>query len=208
MTTAQRAQYTQVITKYVPPLTINKVVDWVEHYKFKLKITKSRSTKLGDFMNGNEYSLHQITVNHDLNKYSFFITLVHEVAHLATYNQYKHTVKPHGDEWKFSYKILMQPFLITDDIFPPDVLKELRRMMTNPTASCNDVGLQRVLRNYDANSGDLSITLMENLLEGQQFEFNNQRFLVKEIKRKRYFCLAFDSNKLYSFSPLAEVKMV
>ncbi|MEQ1734120.1 MAG: SprT-like domain-containing protein [Bacteroidia bacterium] len=206
MTPEQRQQYAQVISKYVPETTIHKVVDWVEHYRFKLKITRARSTKLGDFMNGTGNSLHQITVNHDLNTYSFFITLVHEVAHLATYNQYKHTVKPHGDEWKFSFKILMQPFLTTD-VFPADVLTELRRMLANPTASCTDVALQRVLRNYNADAHSLEFTLIENLLEGQQFEFKDQRFLIKEIRRKRYLCLSLDTQKEYSFSPLAEVRM-
>lgn len=207
MTPEQRLQYTQVISKYVPPTTVTTVVSWVEHYRFKLKITRSRSTKLGDFMNGVGDTLHQITVNHDLNAYSFFITLVHEVAHLATYDKYKHTVKPHGDEWKFSFKILMQQFLTTD-VFPHDVLTELRRMMANPAASsCTDVGLHRVLRSYDAKAQNTEFTLLENLLLGQQFEFNNQQFLIQEIKRKRYLCVSLTTNKQYSFSPLAEVKM-
>ena len=42
------------------------------------------------------YNNHRISVNGNLNKYSFLITLIHELAHLLTFTQYKNRVDPHG----------------------------------------------------------------------------------------------------------------
>ena len=57
-------------------------------------------------------------MNGTLNNYSFLITLIHELAHLLTFTQYKNRVEPHGREWKRIYGTMMKDFL-TPDIFPP-----------------------------------------------------------------------------------------
>ena len=78
--------------------------------KIKIFLKKNRKTKYGDFTvkpNGQKL----ITINSDLNIYRFLITLLHEIAHFLTYNDYGFYVKPHGIEWKNKFKNLLLPII-------------------------------------------------------------------------------------------------
>jgi predicted SprT family Zn-dependent metalloprotease len=44
---------------------------------------------------------HEITVNSNLNKYKFLITLIHEISHLVAFEKFGRNIKPHGNEWIF-----------------------------------------------------------------------------------------------------------
>ena len=62
---------------------------------------------------------------------------MHEIAHLHTFNKHRNTVAPHGEEWKHSFRTLMQPFLSPDHL-PLDVFYALRKYLQNPAAaSCS-----------------------------------------------------------------------
>ncbi len=123
-----------ILYKYIPEKAVPVISEWIYKFDFKLKIKKSRSSKYGDYRPPVNGENHLITINYDMNKYAFLITLIHEVAHLSNYNKHKNSVKPHGEEWKFHYKMLMQQFL-TPEIFPGDVIMALRKYMNNPAAS-------------------------------------------------------------------------
>ena len=68
-----------VFAKYVPENSIKILKSWIEELDIDIKIITPRKTKLGDFRYSNGNSL--ITINNNLNKYSFLITLTHEIAH-------------------------------------------------------------------------------------------------------------------------------
>ena len=138
-----------------------------------------------------------------MNKYAFLITLIHEVAHLSNWNKHKDTVKPHGEEWKIHYKLLMQQFLIPD-VFPNDVIIALRKYMNNPAASsCSDTNLLRVLKRYDEKQNTV---MLEDLKEGSTFSYNEDRLFIKGEKgRKRFKCKEISSKRMYLFNPLTEV---
>lgn len=194
---------TSILQKYIPENAVPVVAEWVYKFDFKLKIKKSRSTKFGDYRPPINGSNHQITVNHNMNRYAFLITLIHEVAHLHTYNKHKDRVKPHGMEWKESYKQLMAPFLNTD-IFPHDIVNSLNKYMTNPAASsCSDIELLRTLKKYD--EGQQGI-LLEELVHGKVFIYNNREFARGERIRKRFKCVELKTKTVYLFSPLTEVE--
>ena len=192
-----------ILRKYIPEPAIETIARWVNTFDFKLKIKKARSTKLGDYRSPRDGSNHQITINQNLNKYAFLITLIHEIAHLTNYNKYQHKVKPHGPEWKQEFRVLMRPFM-TSSVFPLDVLEQVKSYMENPAASsCADMDLLRVLKRYDEVQGFL---LLEDLPEGTIFQTaKKQRFVKGEMRRKRYLCREIASHKLYLFSGLAEV---
>ena len=196
-----------ILYKYIPEKAVPVISEWIYSFDFKLKIKKSRSTKYGDYRAPFKGQNHQITVNYDLNKYAFLITLVHEIAHLSNYNKHKDTVKPHGEEWKFHYKMLMQRFLVPD-IFPPDIIVALRKYMNNPAASsCSDIDLLRVLKNYDITAPH--IILLENLPLGSTFRYNETRLFVKgEQIRKRFRCKELGTKKIYLFNPITEVTLI
>ena len=195
-----------ILYKYIPEKAVPSISEWIFKFDFKLRIKKSRSSKYGDYRPPVKGENHLITINHDMNKYAFLITLVHEIAHLSNYNKHKNTVKPHGEEWKLHYKLLMQQFLIPD-IFPDDVIIALRKYMANPAASsCSDTELLRVLKSYDQRQHTI---LLEELPINTLFQYNkNRNFIKGEQVRKRFKCKEVHTNKIYLFNPVTEVTIV
>jgi len=177
---------------------------WIIDSHCRFRISKSRSSKLGDYRPPFGPHGHRISVNHNLNPYAFLITTVHEFAHLEAWNRYQNKIKPHGKEWKICFKQLMQPFIRTN-IFPADVQIALIRYMENPAASsCTDLDLFRVLKKYDPQNERLHI--VEQLPENTFFSLKNGRIFQKKEKiRKRYRCLELKTKRVYLFSPIAEV---
>lgn len=206
--TARELQYQkncEILKKYIPEPTVEKISLWIIELDFKLKIKKERNTKLGDYTSPQNGSNHLITINHNLNKYSFLITLVHEIAHLTTYNKYRNTVSPHGQEWKTEFKILMQDFMQTE-IFPVDILYALRKYLQNPAAaSCSDVDLLRALKRYDENQDQV---FLEYLPYKTTFLYNGNKVFEKgERIRKRFRCIEISTGAVYLFNPLTEVEL-
>jgi len=201
----QYQKNSEILKKYLPEQTVETVAMWIVDYDFKLKIKKERSTRLGDYTAPRNGLNHTITVNHNLNKYSFFITLVHEVAHLVTYNEHKSWVSPHGKEWKQNFQKLMHPFL-TPEIFPLEVFSALRKYMQNPAAtSCTDTQLLKVLKLHDENSDTL---FLEYLSANTLFIYNGNKIFKKGEKiRKRFKCVEIKSGIIYLFNPLTEVQV-
>lgn len=201
----QYQKNSEILKKYLPEQSVETIAEWIVRYDFKLKIKKERSTRLGDYTAPHGGLNHTITINHNLNKYAFLITLVHEVAHLVTYNQFKNSVNPHGREWKQNFQVLMQPFLNLD-IFPLEVFAALRKYIRNPAASsCSDVQLLRTLKLHDK---DTDTVFLEYLPINAMFLYNGSRVFQKGEKiRKRFKCREINTGAIYLFNPLAEVEL-
>ncbi len=182
------------------------ISEWIREYKFRFIITKSRLTKLGDYTSPRNGKSHQITVNGNLNPYAFLITLVHEIAHLITWNKYKNKFLPHGKEWKEEFRILLG-ILTEMKIFPDDILENLRNYMKNPFASgCTDMNLVKALKKYDLNSDYIHL---EDVTDNSIFIMKNGRKFIKGEKlRKRFKCQEIQSRKYFLVSPVAEVIQV
>lgn len=206
----RQAQYDRnasILVKYIPEPSVPLIARWIVEYDFKLKIKRERSTKLGDYASPRNGLNHTITINFNLNKYAFLVTLVHEVAHLVTFNTHRNTVAPHGSEWKQNFQQLMHEFLNTD-VFPPDVLYALRKYLQNPAAaSCTDSNLLRTLKLYDENAD--AIVFLEYLPYKTHFLYNENRLFEKgERIRKRFRCKELATGAIYLFNPLTEVEAI
>lgn len=94
---------------FVPLKAIPFIEFLINEHSFTLKIVNQRETKHGDFRQLPDGRF-QITVNNNLNKYQFLLTLVHEIAHHVTHQKFGR-VQPHGKEWKMVFQHLMLPFL-------------------------------------------------------------------------------------------------
>lgn len=188
----------------MPEPAAHIISQWINDTGCRFKVTRGRKTKLGDYRAPFRGMPHQITVNHDLNPYSFLITSIHEFAHLKTFQQHKSTVKPHGLEWKQNFINLIQPF-IKLSIFPEDILIAITSYMNNPAASsCTDLTLYRTLKKYDKNAEETLV--VEDIPIDTVFTIpNGRKFKKMEKIRKRYRCLELGTNKIYLFHPIAEV---
>lgn len=192
---------------YLPPGTYEPVLVFLRQYKVHLTVARERKSILGDYRHRTNAENHRISVNGNLNKYSFLITLLHELAHLFTFEQFGNRVLSHGKEWKGVYGALLADFL-QHKVFPDDIEKELLRSLSNPAAStCAEDGLLRVLRRYDADAGIMR--LVEELPPDAIFRTTDGRiFQKKEKLRKRFRCVEVKTKKVYLFSPVYEVEPV
>lgn len=199
--------FSKQLSQYMPEAAAPIISAWINDTGCQFRISRSRKTKLGDYTAPFRGSTHKISVNHDLNPYAFLITTIHEFAHLQTWQQHRHQVKPHGREWKQHYKELMAPFLQLD-IFPPDILQAIVRYMENPAASsCTDIHLYRVLRRYDADKSKQHT--VESIPANSIFTLQNGRVFQKGEKlRKRYKCIELSTDRTYLIHPIAEVVLL
>ncbi|MCG8305924.1 MAG: SprT-like domain-containing protein [Cytophagales bacterium] len=190
--------------KHVPENAVHYCLDLWTAIPFHFKVTKTRNTKLGDYRYDHQNRSHSISVNFDLNKYSFLITYIHEIAHLLTTERHGRRSRPHGAEWKSCFQELMHPVL-TDLIFPPDILGALKQHMKNPKASAYaDSMLIAALRRYDPDQDGLR--LLAELKEGDIFEFNGRKYKKLSVRRTRVLCQEFGSSRKYLISKMALVK--
>ncbi len=193
------------LRRWVPAKAAELSLQYLNHYHVHLTITRERKSVLGDFRHATASANHRISVNGNLNPYSFLITLIHELAHLVTFMEFGNRVASHGKEWKKIYRKILEEF-IPLSVFPPDILKALKKNLHDlPASSCADEHLMRVLREYDDEKEGL--LLVEQIPEGGCFSLEDQRIFRKGKKlRKRYQCVEVATGKLYLFSPIYEVK--
>jgi len=197
----------QYLQNFIPETASSLALQYLHQYKVHLTITRERKTILGDYRHATFYKTHRISVNGNLNKYSFLITLIHELAHLVTFHQFGNRVQSHGREWKNVYALLLKSF-IDLNIFPNDINQALQDSMHNlPASSCADEVLMRVLKKYDKHQNGL--VMVEQVQDGKLFEIDKGKVFKKGKKlRKRYQCIELTTGKVFLFSPVYEVKAV
>lgn len=198
----------QALAAFLPAGSFEEVVTYIQRFKVHLTITKKRRSVLGDYRHAFGGKNHRITVNGDLNPYEFLITLLHELAHLLTFEQYKNRVEAHGAEWKYCYSTLLQHF-VHMGVFPEDIQEALRVSIMNPAATANgETALLLVLRKYNRKQKTGYAPIAE-IPEGQIFQTENGRVFMKgALRRKRYECVEMKSGLRYSFSAVTEVKLL
>jgi len=195
-----------ILKNHVPEKSIPILEKWFQQRNFKLKITKKRTTKFGDFKLDQQHKNPQISVNGDLNPYAFLLTLTHEFAHLLVWKNNQHKVKAHGEEWKNEFKLLMN-VLLQKNVFPEDIALALTKHMINPPASsARDIHLIKALKQYDAPSNTLHLS---EIPEGSSFTINHKKIFIKgEKQRTRFLCEEINSKKQYLIHGIAEVELV
>jgi hypothetical protein len=194
------------LQKYVPEHAVQSVFELIVAHEVHLKIVNERVTRHGDYRKGVS-GKHEVTVNANLNKYRFLITLIHEIAHLVAFEKYGRYIKPHGDEWKMVFQRLMVPY-IRPEIFPHSILPLVANHFKNPTASSDtDARLAFALKQFDERKAD--IHFMHEVPSGSYFRLSNGRiFQKKGLRVKRYECLEVKTGKLYLFNANAEVEII
>lgn len=205
-TIKRKTDVTEVFKRYLPEPFVEIVVDLFLAHPVRFKIVNGRATKLGDFRAGINGEKHRITVNGDLNPYSFLITTLHEFAHLHTFERYLNRVLPHGEEWKNAYRKLLLPIIQSGQL-PKDIENALVNSLSNTKASsCSDYGLSRVLKSYDRPKE--GVVLLEQLAKNTTFELNGRQFIKGPLRRKRFVCQEVYSDRSYLVNGLAEVRPI
>ena len=100
-----------ILEKYLPKAAVDRVFTLIQIYHVHLKIVNERQTRHGDYRRHPD-GFHQITVNANLNKYRFLMTLIHEIAHLVAFEKYGRNILPHGTEWKITFQHFSLPISV------------------------------------------------------------------------------------------------
>ncbi len=197
----------QQLSFYLPEGSFEDVVSYLHEFKVHLTVTRERKSVLGDYRNSHSNKNHRISVNGNLNKYSFLITLLHELGHLLAYEKYGNRIPPHGVQWKNEFGKILARF-ITKKIFPHDIEAELLRSLKNPAASsCAEDGLLRIFKKYDPHKP--GFYFIEELPLDSFFKVKGGKVFSKGNRvRKRFLCKEISTGKLFLFSPVAEVELV
>ncbi|GGF35008.1 SprT-like domain-containing protein [Echinicola rosea] len=205
MKPSSASKLVKIFEAKVPENAISYCLRLWQELPFHFTVSKVRLSKLGDFRFRADKSIQTITINHNLNRYQFLITYIHEVAHHRAFKAYGTSIKPHGREWKAMFRELMMPVL-TDEVFPKDLLIPLRRHMANPKASSStDFWLNRELRKYDASLNGLKAIYLNELTIGTVFELRGRKFKKMQPRRTRILCEEINSGRHFLISGNAEV---
>lgn len=185
----------QLLHHHLPEKAVPYCFSLYRDSPFELKITRARQTKVGDFTSRRNAAHPRITLNSDLNPYLFLVTYVHEVAHLRVFLRHGNRVDPHGEEWKNMFRLLLTPVL-TPDVFPVELFRELDRHMVNPKASSfADTDLTRAFRLLDKNGATQAV--LSDIPEGSIFNFQGRYFRKGKLKRTRVLCCEIRSKRNY-----------
>ena len=195
----------EVLSKYIPGAAVAKVFELIKQNDVTLKIVDQRVTRHGDYRRTNQ-GQHQITINTSSNKYRFFVTLIHELAHLVAFKKFGRYIKPHGKEWKLTFQQLMLPY-INPQVFPSELLPILALHFKNPKASSDtDTALSLALKKFDPENDK---NYVFEIPDGGVFRLYNGKLFKRGNKRvKRYECVEISTGKIYLFQPNAEVELI
>ncbi len=195
------------LNSFLPQGSFEGVAWYLQHYKVHLTITRERQSILGNYRNKVVDKNHRISVNGNLNKFSFLITLLHELAHLLAHEKYGNRILAHGKQWKEEYGKILSEF-IPKKVFPSEIEKLLMQSLQNPAATtCAEPNLTRALKKFDVKN-ELHF-FVEELPEGSLFKIKKGGIFKKgERIRKRFKCMEIATKKNYLFSPVYEVEKV
>ncbi|MBX9852347.1 MAG: SprT-like domain-containing protein [Cytophagaceae bacterium] len=194
-----------LLEKHIPSHSVSYCYSLWNNFKFNFQVTKKRATKLGDYRYYIAEESHTITVNGDLNKFTFLVTFLHEVAHLNVQLQYGNNIKPHGEEWKNEFKKLLVP-VMNEETFPSGILQALKVYLVNPKASsCSDINLLKALSEHDAKK---DLMFLSEIGKGATFCFNKKYFIKESIKRTRAICKEVKTGRRFYIPEAAQVELL
>lgn len=197
-----------ILRSYIPENAIDAVCDLLNFSPVKVNIVNPRKRIHGSYRRPKPNSnYHLITVNKDLNQYTFLITLLHEIAHLQVF--VKNKSFGHGQDWKNCFRNLIEQFIVLN-VFPDDVKFALARHINNVKSSdFLDIFLTKTLQKYDNEQliETQNLMLLEDLPKDTVFVYGNKKMEKKSLMRKYYLCKELKTNKLYRCHPLMKVSL-
>lgn len=193
------------ITRFLPPEGLEQVVQLIVQHRVRFRITKPRKTKFGDYRSPVDDGYHCISVNGNLNPFAFYLTTIHEFAHLIAFSKFGRLIAPHGQEWKDTFSALLTEGKAVH-WFPSEVQKPLQKYIRNPKASsASDQTLFVALRLNDKKPMG---RIVKDVGIGERFHLAGREFERGELLRKRVKCKEIETGKLYLVNAIAEVQTI
>ena len=175
--------------------------------KFHLKITKPRDSKFGDYFPSVKNNKQRITINGNLDKYSFLITLLHELAHLYVQEKYGHHHKPHGEEWKNTFSDLLS-LAVKNELFPNRIAELILKLYIKKRSFTHTSRVKILNSIYQDLEIEIPVRLESIPLNSKAILPNGMKVVKINQLRTRCLCRNLEDNKLYYVNKLIEVKTI
>ena len=207
---ATGAAISRLVAGRLPAGACRYVDDLVTRLPLEVRLSRPRRTKLGDHRPpGRGCGFHRITINDNLNPYAFLTTLLHEIAHAATWDRHRgrRRLRPHGPEWKGEFGGILRP-VVEGAVLPPPVTAALARSLESPAAAtCTDRGLVLALAAFDPPTpGRVRV---EALTEATFFRTDRGMiFRAGRMIRSRRACFEHPGGREYRVHGLALVEPI
>jgi len=190
----------QSLEKYLPQNTLLYLKKWFSSHYIRIKVTKNRNSKLGDYRKLRDNS-HEITINSTLAPQLFFFVLTHELAHLIAFEKFGRKIAPHGTEWKHTFReMLLESIDVYEEDLKPIIIKFSRSPKANFMASPD------LVKYFHIENQDDDEVYIEKLSKGENFIYRDEKYLLEGLIKKNYLCMNLATGRKYSFKPLARVK--
>jgi len=190
----------QSLEKYLPQNTLLYLKKWFSSHYIRIKVTKNRNSKLGDYHKLRDNS-HEITINSTLAPQLFFFVLTHELAHLIAFEKFGRKIAPHGTEWKHTFReMLLESIDVYEEDLKPIIIKFSRSPKANFMASPD------LVKYFHIENQDDDEVYIEKLSKGENFIYRDEKYLLEGLIKKNYLCMNLATGRKYSFKPLARVK--
>lgn len=185
---------------HLPKDALRYLHRWFGDFNIHIKITKNRTSKLGDYRKKRDQS-HEITINSTLVPDLFFFVLTHELAHLLAFEKFGRTIVPHGREWKATFSEMLLESLT---IYPEDLQLILKKFSINPKA--NFMTSSDLVRYFHIDDLREDEDFIESLDINNYFRYKGEVYQIIEKRKKLYLCVQTENNKKYLFKPLARIQ--
>ncbi|MDO5509934.1 MAG: SprT-like domain-containing protein [Weeksellaceae bacterium] len=186
-----------ILLKYTPPGSLEFIEKWTENRKLKLIIKWERKNILGNYCYKRNY--HQITLNNNLTKELFFLTLTHELAHMHVQESFKKKVKPHGPEWKNIFGELMMESI---GVYSENLQPIIQDFAENPKANFFSYS---PMVEYFFDDMYPNKLILKSLPEKSFFLYNQKLFQKGKMRKLKYLCQEVSTGREYLFHVLAPI---
>lgn len=176
------------------PHAIESFEEIVVDHPVIIRVSASRKSKYGDFRSFPGNRKDSISVNGNLIEPAFMLTLIHELAHKITWDEFKRSVEPHGREWKNNMRLLLLKFLELE-VFPTNLASAIKFHLNDWKAVT--IRMKEVYEVLMQLEGKDMIEL-DSLSIGESFLTEDGKSFFKEENLRKYvICLSRDNNKRY-----------
>jgi hypothetical protein len=186
----------------IPEGGIILVRKWISQDPVQLIISKPRSTKLGDFRPGQSGKPARISINQGLHPVECIITIAHEFAHAEIYRLYGRRVKPHGKEWKLTFREKLHEIVdigILEKRYS-DAIKSCYLDKRGFKQRCDQLS-----RIFGLEKSGLNSIRLEDIPEGSEFVIGRKRLIKGARRRTRFECREKGTRRIYTVHSMAEI---
>ncbi len=160
--------------------------------RVKFFFQRDAKLRLGSFRADDRETYAKIMIRRNLPPGHMLIIFCHELAHAMVWRHFGRRVKSHGEEWQDACRLLLR---VSMQLYPytPEWKAEALEQIEKPKATYR--------MNIEDVAPEKHQCLVDQLNDGQEFLYKQQRYIRLEKKRTRILCRQLPGRRRYLFQP-------